>query len=192
MIQSMTAFARVQGQGDWGSAVWEIRSINHRYLELVVRLPDNLHELEGPMRECIRDHVKRGKIECHLRYQPGDISGSDLTINAHLAAKLCQASETIRQMLQDTTPINPMDILQWPGILQIPEVDLEIIEDKIIFLLEKGLKELIEARLREGAELKQLFFQRLDKMKIEIHKVREYMPHILASQRERLFTKFSE
>lgn len=192
MIQSMTAFARAQGQGEWGSAVCELRSINHRYLELIVRLPENLHELEAPMRECIRDHVKRGKIECHIRYQPGDKSGSDITINTQLASKLCKAAENVGQLLRNPQPINPMDVLHWPGILQMAEMDLEMVEDKIIFLLEKSLKDLIDARLREGAELKQLFLQRLEKMKIEIAKVREHMPHILTMQRERLFARFSE
>src|SRR5579864_8591757 len=94
-IQSMTAFARVQCQGTWGSAVCEIRSVNHRYLELIVRLPDTLHELESPIRECIRRFLKRGKIECHLRYQPGDGAGTGITINTHLAQQICDASETI-------------------------------------------------------------------------------------------------
>lgn len=192
MIQSMTAFARAQGQGEWGSAVCELRSVNHRYLELIVRLPENLHELEAPMRECIRDHVKRGKIECHIRYQPGDKSGSDITINTQLASKLCKAAENVGQLLRNPQPINPMDVLHWPGILQMAEMDLEMVEDKIIFLLEKSLKDLIDARLREGAELKQLFLQRLEKMKIEIAKLREHMPHILTTQRERLIARFSE
>lgn len=197
MIQSMTAFARSQGQGKWGSAVCELRSINHRYLELIVRLPENLHELEAPMRECIRDYIKRGKIECHLRYQPGDISGQEITINAHLAEQLCRANETIAKLLNRTAltnvaPINPMDILHWPGILQIAEVDLEIIEDEVIKLLENSLKDLVAAREREGDELKQLFLQRLDSMKAEIAKVRQHMPEILQVQRERLLARFTD
>lgn len=197
MIQSMTAFARMQGQGAWGSAVCELRSINHRYLELIVRVPENLHELEAPMRECIRRYIKRGKIECHLRYQPGDVSGSEITINTHLAEHLCKANETIAQMLTKTAltsvaPINTMDILHWPGILQIAEVDLEVIEDQVIQLLEKALKDLIAAREREGAELKQLFLQRLEAMKTEIAKVRLHMPEILKLQRERLIARFSD
>src|SRR5579862_3714084 len=93
MIQSMTAFARAQSQGDWGSAVCELRSINHRYVEISVRLPETLHELEALMRERIRHHIKRGKIECHLRFQPGDISGTELTINTHMAKQLCLAND---------------------------------------------------------------------------------------------------
>jgi uncharacterized protein (TIGR00255 family) len=197
MIQSMTAFARGQGQGQWGSAVCELRSINHRYLELIVRVPENLHVLEGPMRECIRKYVKRGKVECHLRYQPGDVSGSEITINMPLAEHLCKANETIAGMLTNAAftvaaPVSTMDILHWPGILQIAEVDLEIIEDEVIRLLEKTLQDLVAAREREGSELKVLFLQRLENMKVEIAKVRQHMPEIMSSQRERLVLRFTE
>ncbi len=197
MIQSMTAFARGQAEGSWGTAVCELRSINHRYLELVIRLPDNLHELEAPMRESLRRFIKRGKIECHLRYQPGDVSGSEITINHHLAEQLCKANETVAELLNQkamakVAPIQTMDILRWPGILQIAEVDFEMIEDEVIKLLEKTLQDLISAREREGAELKQLFLQRLDSMKAEVATVRKHWPEILKLQRERLIARFSE
>jgi uncharacterized protein (TIGR00255 family) len=192
MIQSMTAFARTQGQGGWGTAVCELRSINHRYLELIVRLPETLHALEAAMRECIRDYIKRGKIECHLRYQPGDVSGAEITINTHLAQQLCKANEAVGHFLRNPSQVQTMDILHWPGILQIAEVDLETIQDQVILLLEKGLKELVAARTREGEELKHLFLQRLETMKTEVARVRQHMPEILTQQRERLANRFRD
>jgi uncharacterized protein (TIGR00255 family) len=192
MIQSMTAFSRMQGQGEWGTAVCELRSINHRYLELVIRLPDTLHALEAPMRECIRDYIKRGKMECHVRYQPGDFAGSDIMINTHLAQQLCKANEAVAALLKNPSPVHTMDILHWPGILQIAEIDLELIQDQMILLLEKGLKDLVAARAREGDELKQLFLQRLDNMKAEVARVRQHMPDILIQQRERLVNRFRD
>ncbi len=192
MIHSMTAFARTQGQGHWGTAVCEIRSINHRYLELIVRMPDNLHELEAPIRECIRDHLKRGKIECHIRYQPGDVSGTSLTINTHFAKELIRAHQNIADLLTNIAPINMTDILRWPGILQIAEVDLEVIQDQMIQLVTEALKKLIDARVREGEEIKQLFFQRLDQMKVEVANIRKHLPTILIEQRERLVSRFRD
>lgn len=192
MIQSMTAFARTQGQGKWGSAVCEVRSINHRYLEMVVRLPDTLHEFESPIRESIRHHIKRGKIEFHLRYQPGDVTGTEITINQHLAETLCRANETIANMLKNPAPVSTMEILKWPGTLQIAELDLEVIQDEIIKLLDKALEDLIAARAREGEELKQLFLQRLESMKAEVAKVRQRLPAILTAQRERLVKRFTD
>lgn len=192
MIQSMTAFARAQGQGHWGSAVCELRSINHRYLELLVRLPENLHELEAPIRERLRQYVKRGKVECHLRYQPGDVAGTELTINNQLAKKLVNANESIAKLLKNPSSIDTMKILQWPGVLQIAELDLEKIQDEVLKLLEKGLEDLVATRAREGEELKQLFLQRLENMKTELAKVRQRMPEILNNQRERLTKRFSD
>lgn len=192
MIQSMTAFSRIQGQGEWGSVVCELRSINHRYLEMILRLPEALHALETPMRESIRHHIKRGKIECYLRFQPNDKLGVGITINHSLADQLCHASEAIAQKLKSAAPVNPMDILNWPGIFQMAEMDLETIQDQVLILLEKALQELVAARAREGDELKQLFLQRLEQMKAEVAKVRQHMPEILTYQRERLIARFSD
>lgn len=192
MIQSMTAFARSQDQGKWGAATCEVRSINHRYLEISVRLPEALHELEVLMRERIRHHIKRGKIECHLRYQSSEKVGAEFVINTGLAQQLCAANEKIAALLSAPAPVNPMDILNWPGIVQIAEVDLEMIQDEIIRLLEQSLIDLIEARSREGTELNKLFFQRLEDMKIELLKVRKRVPEILSGQRERLITRFKD
>ncbi len=177
-IQSMTAFARAQHQGEWGSVVCEIRSINHRYLELIVRLPDTLHELEAPMREYVRNHVKRGKIECQYSLSTGDSAGTGFTINTHLATQLCKANQTIAEVLRNPAAVNTMDILRWPGVLQIAELDLEDIEDKILEVLEKGLVDLIEARGREGVEFEELFLQRLEGMIEELAKVRHRLPGI--------------
>ncbi len=84
MIQSMTAFARQQVQGDWGTLVWEIRSVNQRYLEISLRLPDGFRELEALLRAAIRQSIQRGKIECTLRYAPGPSVQADVKINAGL------------------------------------------------------------------------------------------------------------
>ncbi len=192
MIQSMTAFARAQGQGKWGNAICEIRSINHRYLELAVRLPETLHELEVLMRERMRHYIRRGKIECHLRFQPGDTAGAEITINHHLAEELCKANAVIAKMLTHPAPINTMDVIRWPGILQIAEIDLETIQDEVLKLLEKALQELVEVRMREGDELKQLFLQRLESMKAELAKVRHRLPEIYSQQRARLIARFSD
>ncbi|HSW70053.1 MAG TPA: YicC/YloC family endoribonuclease [Gammaproteobacteria bacterium] len=192
MIQSMTAFARTQGQGVWGSAICEIRSINHRYLELGVRMPETLHALETQIRERIRHYIRRGKIECCIRFQPGDISGAEITINHHMAEKLCKATEVIAKMLPHAAPVNTMDILHWPGILQIAEIDLEAIQEEMIQLLEKALQDLVDARIREGEELKQLFLQRLEGMKTELAKVRHRLPEIYTQQRARLIARLND
>ena len=95
-IHSMTAFARTQSQGKWGSLICEMRSINHRYLEISLHFPDVLHALEMPVREIIRKYIKRGKIECSLRYQVSpNLADSLFSINMVLAKELAHASEKI-------------------------------------------------------------------------------------------------
>ena len=192
MTQSMTAFARAQNQGAWGHAVCELRSTNHRYLETVIRLPETLHEFEAAIRERIHQHIKRGKVECYIRYQPGDITGSEITINMNLAKELCLANETIASLLKNPAPIDTMAILEWPGILTIAEVDLEAIEDEIFQLVETTVQDLVATRAREGEELQRLFLQRLDAMTVEINKVRQCLPDIIAEQRERLHKRFAD
>lgn len=107
MIQSMTAFARSQSQGMWGNLVCEIRSINHRYLELTVRLPEALHSLEIAIRDHVRQHIQRGKIECSVRYQSADIAHSDLKINTVIAENLMRASERVAQLWPHASPSTP-------------------------------------------------------------------------------------
>ncbi len=192
MIQSMTAFARSQIQENWGSIVCELRSINHRYLELFIRLPEVLHELEPLMRERIRHYIKRGKVECFFRYQPSDVAGTEIVINRPLVEKLRKANEAITKLLNNNVPINPMDILRWPGALQITEMDIELVRNAVLSLLEESLEKLVEARKREGEELQHLFLQRLDNMEGELAKVRLTLPAIYAEQRERLITRFRD
>ncbi len=192
MIQSMTAFARTQSQSSAGSIVCELRSINHRYLEMSLRLPEVLHELEVHVRERIRHGIKRGKVECFLRYQPSEASGIELTVNAVLVEKLCEANELIAKTLKHPVQINTMDILRWPGILQMKEMDLESVQADVLALLDEALEKLVEARAREGEQLKELFLQRLDAMSQEVVKVRSRLPTIMQSQRDRLMTRFSD
>ncbi|HSW93898.1 MAG TPA: YicC/YloC family endoribonuclease [Gammaproteobacteria bacterium] len=192
MIQSMTAFARSQHQGAWGSAICEIRSVNHRYLELSIRLPETLQALEAPLRERIRHYIRRGKVECTIRFQASDVALPAMTINHHLAEALCKASDAIAKLLPHAAPVNPMDILRWPQILQMAETDVETIQDEMVSLLEKALQDLVDARLREGEELRQSFLQRLDNMKSELSKIRHRLPEIYQQQRSRLIARFND
>ena len=97
MTSSMTAFTRQQSEQEWGSLTWEIRSVNHRYLETSIRLPDIFRGPENQVRERVRKAVSRGKIECQLRYTAQEISGSTITLNEELVQQLMEASVRIQQ-----------------------------------------------------------------------------------------------
>lgn len=193
MIHSMTAFARTEIQGEWGNVVCEMRSINHRYLEVSLHLPDVLRVMEMPIRELIRQFVKRGKIECAIRYQLNSADqGQSIAINEKLALALCQASEKIASLLKTPAPIHSADILRFPGVLETKEADIASLQDTVLSAVEKNLKELVAARLREGEVLKQLFLQRMDLIQQELVKVRDRLPQVMIDQRERLFKRFSD
>jgi uncharacterized protein (TIGR00255 family) len=193
MIYSMTAFARVQSKSEHGSLVCEMRSINHRYLEISLHLPEVLRVLEMPIRERIRDVLKRGKIECLIRYQPGSGAENSLfTVNETLANALCKASERIAVFMRQSTPASPTDILRFPGVLETKESDLGKLQKDVMSLIDKTLDDLVAARGREGEELKTLFLQRMDMMQQELGKVRERLPSVLVEQRERLLKRFAD
>lgn len=192
MIHSMTAFARTQAQGKWGTLTCEIRSINHRYLEVSLHMPDVLRVLEMPMRELIRTHLKRGKIECSLRYQPGQEVDALVSVNKKLAKELCSAAEEVAGFLGNPAPIHAADILRFPGVLETSEVDASMLHGEATKLVENTLKELIAVRQREGDDLKQLFLGRIELMGTELAKVRGRLPQVLVESKEKLIKRFTE
>lgn len=192
MIYSMTGFARSQAQGTWGSMVCEMRSVNHRFLELALRLPEAFHAIEGPMRDRIREQIKRGKVECFLRFQPKDEHDDTITINEKLVSKIASAGESISKILKNRAPINPLEILRWPGVLTMDDIDFTQLEAVVMQILDQALHQLLVMRAREGDTLSELFFQRLNLMTVELNNVRKRMPTLLMMQKERLKTRFTD
>ncbi|WP_197737274.1 YicC/YloC family endoribonuclease [Aquicella siphonis] len=189
----MTAFSRVQSQGQWGSLVCEMRSINHRYLEVGIHVPEMFRVLEMPMRELIRQHIKRGKIECVMRYQTSpEAEHSGLEVNTLLVKQLCDASEKIAGFLRDAGPVSPVDILRFPGVIETREADIKTLQDEIFHVLNLALKDLIAARAREGEELKHLFLQRMDLIQQQLSKVRERLPQVMQEQQDKMLKRFAD
>lgn len=193
MIHSMTAFSRVHHAGDWGSLVCEMRSINHRYLEINLYLPELLRVFDMPIRERIKKRLKRGKIECGIRFQPnGKTEGAIFSINQILAQELCQASEKIAGFLVNPAAINPAEILRFPGVMEAQEADSNALQQGLFQLVDNAIEELVAARAREGEELKHLFLQRMDLLQQEVAIVRKQLPQVLVDQSNRLLKRFSD
>lgn len=191
MIRSMTAYARREIKGDWGSAAWELRSINQRYLETYIRLPEQFRSLEPVIRERIRNRLTRGKIECGLRFELDPRAQGQLILNEQLAKQLVTAANWVK-MQSDEGEVNPLDILRWPGVMSAQEQDLDAISAKLMKALEAALDDFIIARESEGNALKTLIEQRLVGVSAEVAKVRAHMPNILQWQREKLQSKLDE
>ena len=185
MICSMTAFARASLEGEWGRAVWEIRSVNHRYLEVVIRLPEDLRGLESNMREQVNARLGRGKIECNLRYSPTTSDAPQLAVNQAMVEQLLNAARNISAMAEATQPINTIDILRYPGVLETPRIDLEETSKGVTDALELALDQLVDTRSREGDKLKTLVEKRCDGIEEQLQILRRRVPDIIASIRER-------
>ncbi|EFE97180.1 YicC/YloC family endoribonuclease [Serratia odorifera] len=191
MIRSMTAYARREIKGEWGSAAWELRSVNQRYLETYIRLPEQFRSLEPVIRERIRARLTRGKVECNLRFELDPSAQSSLLLNEKLAKQLVEAANWVK-MQSDEGEINPIDVLRWPGVMSAQEQDLDAISAQLMQALDGALDDFIAARESEGTALKALIEQRLDGVSGEVSKVRAQMPNILQWQRERLVSKLEE
>ncbi|MGL9760132.1 MAG: YicC/YloC family endoribonuclease [Symbiopectobacterium sp.] len=191
MIRSMTAYARRDIKGGWGNAAWEFRSVNQRYLEIYIRLPEQFRSLEPVIRERIRASLTRGKIECILRFELDPSAQGSLILNEKLTKQLVKAANWVK-MQSNQGEINPIDILSWPGVMSAQEQDLDAISKELVTVLEKALDDFITARKTEGAALKLFIEQRLASVSAEIVKVRTHMPTILQWQRERLLNKLKE
>jgi len=183
MASSMTAFGRAEKAGDWGSAAWEIRSVNHRYLEMAVRLPEELRALEPAIRERIAASVARGKVECALRYLGRRDEHAALVVNREVAAGVVAAVESLP--LRQAAPIDPLELLRWPGVLDSAAPDPESLGGTLMALLDEALAALVDARKREGAKLCGLIEERCRASQVLVTGLRPRLPEIARVLRER-------
>lgn len=189
MVASMTAFARKQQEFDWGSMSWEIRSVNHRFLEPGIRLPDNLRGLEPIVRETLRKAINRGKVDVQLRIQGKTETPSLPALNATLVTQLTTLSSQVQALCPDAQALRVSDILRWPGILDDTGPDDERLQADALSLLQSTLLDFIESRQREGEELSLLIRQRLQAIREIVLSIRQRLPEILVRQQENIRTR---
>jgi len=192
MIRSMTAFARQEAETAVGLLSWELRSVNHRFAEISLRLPDDLRGLEPQLREVIAARVKRGKVDATLRLRPRADVTESATMNAQQVQSVLQACTDIEAMMDNPARISALEILRWPGVLQAAEIDMSRVKGEIIALLDKALEELIETRGREGEKISDLLQTRCRAISAQVARVRELLPEILQTQRQRLLKRLDE
>lgn len=192
MIYSMTAFSRVDTNLAWGSLTWELRSVNHRYLEPSFKLPESLRQLETALRDMLRKNVARGKIDCSLKLNLGSTQAPSVEINIAQAKAVIAASAAIRQLDPSISATNALDLLRWPGVINESSVSKDVLLGDALTSFDAALAELIESRSREGAELTQFILSRLDHMDSLVNEVKKLVPEILTLQRQRLTDRVSE
>ncbi|MCU7915082.1 MAG: YicC family protein [Candidatus Thiodiazotropha sp. (ex Gloverina cf. vestifex)] len=192
MISSMTAFAREEYRGKLGAMSWEIRSVNHRYLEAYLRLPEELRVLESNVRERLNTRLGRGKLDVSLKFKPGVDAESGLRINQRMVEQLMNAEQDVSDLLGVESRLRPLDLLRWPGVLEEEEQDFTPVKQQAMVLLETAIDSLIDNRLREGERLAEIVSQRCEAMQAQVIQVRGLMPDVLENIRLRVRERLSE
>lgn len=192
MTKSMTAFARCQATEAFGTLTWELRSVNHRYLDIHMRLPDELRGMEGRYRELINTGLSRGKLECCLRFKADAAVGGGVEVNQDFAQSMIHACEQLNATMHQSSVINMVDILKWPGVVKEATLDMKPVAEASEALLQQALDELISNREREGERLKDLIVQRCVAVAGIVMQVREQMPEIRENHRQKILSRFEE
>jgi uncharacterized protein (TIGR00255 family) len=192
MIRSMTAFARGEAQDSFGVLTWEIRSINHRYLETSVRAPEELRNLEPRIRETVAKRLNRGKVDCTLRFQSTSEIAHEVPVNEDMARRLVDACTRIRALLPAAAAPSPLDILRWPGVLNVQLADMNEVQERAVQLLGDTLTDLVAVREREGAKLDQYIVERVAAMRVVVQQVHVRLPEVAQRIRDKLQKRLEE
>lgn len=187
----MTAFARKMDQTSLGQLTWEIRSVNHRYLEINLRLPEQLRAAEKGARDLLAAVLKRGKVDVFLKFQPGEEVPFDIKINQALIKQLATAEQQVRKNFAELS-VNFTDLLSWPGVLQTEETRMEQVAEKALTLLKSVITELVTVREREGEGIKNFMLERLDVIAEQIKIVEKRLPQMQNAMREKIMARFAE
>jgi uncharacterized protein (TIGR00255 family) len=186
----MTGFARREVQGPWGTLTCELRTVNHRYLEVSLRLPDELKALDGDIRQTINAALRRGKVDANL-YLKSANSAPTFELNQELIDHLVQKLRAVNASMGSDSAINPVDVLRWPGVIREGERDLQPVLAATMELAAITVNELNEMRAREGARMREVIKQRCDAMQITVNAVRTRLPEIAARIRTRVSEKIA-
>ncbi|MBK8636907.1 MAG: YicC family protein [Chromatiaceae bacterium] len=192
MSKSMTAFARETHAGEQGELTWELRSVNHRFLETFVRLPEDLRTLETGVRERISARLDRGKVDCSLRFAPSAAAIGELRINHRYLELLLAAGAEVAERLGRPPAAEAFDLLRWPGVLAEQRPDLGPVQAQALTLLDQTLEVLVATRAREGERLATLVRDRCERLLDCVVSVRERMPQVMEEVRRRILDRLEE
>jgi uncharacterized protein (TIGR00255 family) len=192
VTRSMTAFARQEAQTQQGDLTWEVRSVNHRYLEVSLRLDERFRPLEMKIRKIFADKLTRGKVDAVLRYKAPEQQQAALEINQDLAKSLIASCDELAMMTTQAAPINMLDVLQWPGVLKANTPDQKTLDKAVMASVNTAIEQLIETRETEGAALQQMIEQRCSEINNIAIETRTNMPTILRQHQQRLAERVAD
>lgn len=191
MIRSMTGFARRECQGAWGTLVCELRTVNHRFLEVSLRLPEELRALDSELRQLIAAALRRGKVDASLYLKTAATSAQLNDINQELLQQLASRIAEVRSTVSADAPLNALELLRWPGVLKEAERDASPLLAATQELLKETLVEMNQMRHREGGRIHELIVQRCEAIAAQVQLVKTRLPEIATRQRERLLARLA-
>ena len=193
MIRSMTGFARRERQGPWGTLTCELRSVNHRYLELSLRLPDDLRGLENDARKLLSGTLRRGKVDAGVYLRGAPSAAASLDINRPLVEQVVAGAAEVNSIAGSAAgTLNPLDVLRWPGVIRDVERDVTPIATAAMELLRETATDLNEARAREGARIREMLAQRCEALRELVVAVRARLPEVSARIRARVLERVAQ
>ncbi len=192
MIYSMTGYAAVSEDAALGTLSVEIRSVNHRYLDVQFRLPDEFRSFEPGMRELVAARLTRGKVECRIGFQKTPSSEVSLQLNTLLLDQLVELERSVRTRLPGAPGLTVSDVVRWPGMIEAEALPLEQLREQAQALTERALEEFTAARAREGEKLRTLLVDRVTQMEALVQKVKPRIPQLVATYQERLATRLKD
>lgn len=191
-ICSMTGYATAARELAWGSVSVELRSVNHRYLDVSFRIPDELRPAETALREAIAATVTRGKVECRVAYALRSGAQNSTDLDATLLAQLLELNSKVRSALPEARTLTVADILRWPGMLGADELPVDELRTTASELMPEVLREFGAARAREGEKLAAVILERAADMRTRIAVVQPRMPGIIAAFQDKLNARLKD
>lgn len=191
MILSMTGYANANAELDSGSLTLEVRSVNHRFLDIQLRMPDELRGFESALREAITAQLQRGKVECRINYAARSAQ-SGASLNQGLLQQLAAWNKEVQAALPDARGLSVADVLRWNGVLETPTANTDELRDTLLGLMKSALQEFSDSRAREGEKLKDFLLQRVDKIEALRTAVMPHVPAAIAAYEQKITARLRE
>ncbi|MCE3286110.1 MAG: YicC family protein [Steroidobacteraceae bacterium] len=189
MIRSMTGFARRERQGPWGTLTCEIRAVNHRYLELSMRMPEDLRAIENDARQVISAALRRGKVDAGLYLRGASTQAASIEISRSLVEQVARAAADVASLAGGSLAnVSPLELLRWPGVIREAEKDLQPAQTAAMELLRETVQDLNESRAREGGRIRDMLLGRCESLQQNVATLRARLPEIS----DRIRTRVSE
>ena len=192
MIYSMTGYAVAAAELPFGALNLELRSVNHRYLDIQFRIPDELRPLESGLREKATSRIGRGKVEVRIAVAKSAASQSNLELDGRLLGQLAQLNARVKTVLPEAQSLSVADVLRWPGMLGNDDLAPNELQEACGQLLDRALDDLTATRGREGEKLKELLLERIASMDALVAKLAPRMPQLVSSYRDKLTMRLKD